>query len=204
MFKKLSLLALLMYTSCVYAGAQKEEALSVSVASVLSSKISDSHVELPVSLRGDFNTWSQDKHVIIRRKQLTEEEKKDLLETIYYESLRANLPPDLVLALIEVESGFKKYAVSSAGARGFMQVMPFWTKSLKAPDANLFHLRTNLRFGCTILRHYLDKEKNNWFLALGRYNGSRGKAEYPNLVYSAMKRQEKATKKAQIASLARL
>lgn len=179
-----------------YAGAQKEEALSVSIVSALSQQISDSHVELPDSLRPEFNKWAENKEVVIRRRELNYLEKKDLLESIYYEALRANLSPDLVLALIEVESNFKKYAVSTAGARGFMQVMPFWTTALKAPSANLFHLRTNLRFGCTILKHYLDLEKNNLFMALGRYNGSRGKSEYPNLIFAAFNRQKNATLKA--------
>lgn len=178
------------------AGAQKEEALSVSIASALSQQISDSHVELPDSLRSEFTKWAQNKEVIIRRRELNYLERKDLLESIYYEALRANLSPDLVLALIEVESNFKKYAISTVGARGFMQVMPFWTKALKAPNANLFHLRTNLRFGCTILKHYLDLEKNNLFMALGRYNGSRGKSEYPNLIFAAFNRQKNATLKA--------
>jgi soluble lytic murein transglycosylase-like protein len=91
-----------------------------------------------------------------------------------------------VLGLIQVESGFRKYAISSAGARGYMQVMPFWTRAIGDGNASrLFHLQTNLRFGCVILRHYLDREKGDLFMALGRYNGSRGKAEYPNLVFGA-------------------
>lgn len=179
-----------------YAGAQKEEALSVTVATALSQQISDAHIEIPEKLRPEFEQWAKNKEVIIRRRELGQLERKDLLESIYYESLRSNLSPDLVLALIEVESNFKKYAISTVGARGFMQVMPFWTKALKAPNANLFHLRTNLRFGCTILKHYLELEKNNIFLALGRYNGSRGKAEYPNLIFAAFNRQKNATLKA--------
>ena len=91
----------------------------------------------------------------------------------------------MVMGLIQVESGFKKYAVSSAGARGYMQVMPFWVKHIGTPDQNLFHIRTNLRYGCTILRHYLDIEKGDLFRALGRYNGSLGRPEYPNMVIGA-------------------
>ncbi len=90
-----------------------------------------------------------------------------------------------LLELIQVESGFRKYAVSSAGARGYMQIMPFWVKLIGNQDSNLFHLRTNLRFGCTILRHYLDIEKGDLYRALGRYNGSLGKPEYPNMVRGA-------------------
>jgi soluble lytic murein transglycosylase-like protein len=86
---------------------------------------------------------------------------------------------------MEVESGFRKYAVSRAGARGYMQVMPFWTRLLGRPSDDLFHLRTNLRYGCVILRHYLDMENGDYFRALGRYNGTLGRAEYPNLVFAA-------------------
>jgi soluble lytic murein transglycosylase-like protein len=106
----------------------------------------------------------------------------ELLRTVHYEATRAGLDPQLVLGLMQVESGFRKYAVSSAGARGYMQVMPFWVKLIGRPDDNLFHLRTNLRYGCTILRHYLDIEKGDLFRALGRYNGSLGQPEYPNMV----------------------
>mgnify|MGYP001610496015 CR=1 FL=1 len=106
------------------------------------------------------------------------------LETTY-EAVRAGLDPQLVLSVIQVESSFKKYAVSTAGARGYMQVMPFWAREIGVSDHNLFHLRTNLRYGCTILRHYLDIEKGNYFRALGRYNGSLGQPDYPDLVMSA-------------------
>ena len=109
----------------------------------------------------------------------------DFLKTVHYEAKRAGLDPQLVLGLIEVESNFRKYAVSNAGARGYMQVMPFWVKEIGTPEHNLFHLRTNLRYGCTILRHYLDMEKGNLYRALGRYNGSLGRPEYPNMVRAA-------------------
>ena len=108
-----------------------------------------------------------------------------LLKTIQYESTRAGLDPQLVLGVIEVESAFRKYAVSSAGARGYMQVMPFWTNLLNRPNDNLFHLRTNIRYGCVILRHYLDIEKGDYFRALGRYNGSLGQRAYPDKVLRA-------------------
>ena len=113
----------------------------------------------------------------------------DLLRSIHYEATRAGLDPQLVLGLIQVESAFRKYAVSSVGARGYMQVMPFWLKVIGRPEDNLFDMRTNLRYGCTILRHYLDIEKGDLFRALGRYNGSLGKAEYPNLVRAAWQNQ---------------
>lgn len=111
-------------------------------------------------------------------------EREAFLRTVYYEATRAGLDPQLVLSVIQVESGFKKYAVSHAGARGYMQVMPFWVGVIGHQDHNLFHLRINLRYGCTILRHYLDKEKGDYFRALGRYNGSLGAASYPQLVFN--------------------
>jgi soluble lytic murein transglycosylase-like protein len=114
--------------------------------------------------------------------------RREFLQTVWYESQRAGLDPSLVLGLIQVESGFRKFAISSAGARGFMQVMPFWTRVLAEGDASvLFQAQTNLRFGCVILRHYLNVENGDLFLALGRYNGSRGQAPYPNAVLAAQK-----------------
>ena len=111
----------------------------------------------------------------------------DFLRTVHYEASRAGLDPQLVLAVIQVESNFRKYAVSTAGARGFMQVMPFWVGVIGTQDHNLFHLRTNLRYGCLILRHYLDMERGNLTRALGRYNGSLGQLWYPGLVQTAWK-----------------
>ena len=112
---------------------------------------------------------------------------------MFYESRRAGLETALVLGLIQVESGFRKYAISSAGARGCMQVMPFWARLIGDGDARrLFHVQTNLRFGCVILRHYLDTERGDLFLALGRYNGSRGRAEYPNAVFGARRQWQGA------------
>jgi soluble lytic murein transglycosylase-like protein len=114
--------------------------------------------------------------------------RREFLQTVWYESQRAGLEPSLVLGLIQVESGFRKFAISSAGARGFMQVMPFWTRVLAEGDASvLFQAQTNLRFGCVILRHYLNVENGDLFLALGRFNGSRGQAPYPNAVLAAQK-----------------
>ena len=123
----------------------------------------------------------------------------DLLRSVHYEAKRAGLDPQLVLGLIQVESGFRKYAVSSAGARGYMQVMPFWVKLIGRQDDTLFHLRTNLRYGCTILRHYLDIEKGDLYRALGRYNGSLGRPEYPNMVRAAWQNQWSYDKPARLA-----
>ena len=113
----------------------------------------------------------------------------DFLQTVWYESKRAGLDVSLVLGLVQVESAFRKFAVSSVGARGYMQVMPFWSRTIGDGDAGkLFHMQTNLRFGCVILRHYLDRERGDLYMALGRYNGSRGKAPYPNAVFAAQRR----------------
>ena len=113
----------------------------------------------------------------------------EFLKTVRYEAARAGLDPQLVLGLIEVESYFRRYAVSYAGARGYMQVMPFWADAIGDGDASkLFDMRTNLRYGCNILRHYIDLERGDLYLALGRYNGSRGRPEYPNAVMRAMQK----------------
>jgi soluble lytic murein transglycosylase-like protein len=122
-----------------------------------------------------------------------EERARTLLHLVNYEARRAGLDPYLVLAVIDVESHFHKYAVSRAGARGLMQVMPFWVKEIGAPSQSLFHERTNLRYGCAILRMYIDMEAGNLYLALGRYNGSRGRPEYPNAVLAAWKKWEMGT-----------
>ncbi len=114
--------------------------------------------------------------------------RKEFLQTVWYESRRAGLDTALVLGLVQVESNFRKYAVSRVGARGYMQVMPFWARVIGDGDAGkLFHMQTNLRFGCVILRHYLDREGGDLFLGLGRYNGSRGKSGYPDAVLGATK-----------------
>lgn len=129
--------------------------------------------------------WLSEMSGRLERRIADRESRLEFLRAVHYEATRAGLDPQLVLGLIEIESGFKKYAVSSSGARGFMQVMPFWIKVIGRSDDNLFHLRTNLRYGCTILRHYLDIEQGNLFRALGRYNGSLGQPGYPNLVRGA-------------------
>lgn len=110
----------------------------------------------------------------------------ELLRQVHAEATRAGLRPELVLAVIQVESNFNRWAISTAGARGLMQIMPFWLKEIGRPDDNLFHVGTNLRFGCTILRYYLDMAKGNLTEALARYNGSYGRYHYPGLVYKAL------------------
>ena len=118
------------------------------------------------------------------RDRLPEDDvRTEFLETVWYESRRAGLETSLVMGLIHVESGFRRYAISPVGARGYMQIMPFWAQLLGADDpSKLFHVQTNLRFGCSILRHYLDREQGRLSLALGRYNGQREGVTYPSLV----------------------
>ncbi|HEY5603947.1 MAG TPA: lytic transglycosylase domain-containing protein [Gammaproteobacteria bacterium] len=108
------------------------------------------------------------------------------LKNVHYEAKRANLPPELVLSVIHVESAFNRWAISSVGAQGFMQIMPFWLKEIGREGDSLFDMKTNLRFGCTILRHYLDREKGDLTRALARYNGSLGKYKYPNKVFDKL------------------
>jgi soluble lytic murein transglycosylase-like protein len=172
------------------AGAQLYEPLAASVQAALHAAIADRAAPEPQfpSLQEKLD-WMTEMSGRLSRRMPDREARLDLLKTVYYEAKRAGLDPQLVLGLIQVESGFKKYSVSSAGARGYMQVMPFWVKLIGSKDSNLFHMRTNLRFGCTILRHYLDIEKGDLYRALGRYNGSLGKPEYPNMVRGAWEKQ---------------
>ena len=170
--------------SSAQAGPQMYEPMSESVRAALYASISD---QPPVLVRkdDDYRAWRVEMSQRLKRWLPNESDRLDLLDSVYYEATRAGLDPQLVLGLIQVESGFRKYAVSSAGARGYMQIMPFWIDVIGRPADNLFHRRTNLRYGCTILRHYLDIEEGNLFRALGRYNGSLGKAVYPEKVRSA-------------------
>ncbi len=174
----------------VQAGAQQYEPLAASVQAALHAAIADRASPEPQfpSIQEKVD-WLTEMSGRLSRRMPDREGRLDFLKTVYYEAKRAGLDPQMVLGLIQVESGFKKYAVSSAGARGYMQVMPFWIGLIGKKDSNLFHMRTNLRFGCTILRHYLDIEKGDLYRALGRYNGSLGKPEYPNMVRGAWERQ---------------
>lgn len=186
----LALTTLLLTAPLARAGAQLYEPLAASVQAALHAAVSDAAA--PESLfasQGEKERWLKDMSARLAKRIPDQDYREDLLKSVHYEATRAGLDPQLVLGLIQVESGFRKYALSTAGARGFMQVMPFWAKLLGRPDDNLFHLRTNLRYGCTILRHYLDIEKGDLFRALGRYNGSLGQAEYPNMVRGAWERQ---------------
>ena len=182
-------LLLLLLVGHVRAGAQQYEPLAASVQAVLQASIADRAAPEPQfpSLEEKIN-WLDEMSRRLSSRMPDREDRLDFLKTVYYEAKRAGLDPQMVIGLIQVESGFRKYAVSSAGARGYMQIMPFWVGLIGTKDSNLFHLRTNLRFGCTILRHYLDIENGDLYRALGRYNGSLGKAEYPNMVRGAWER----------------
>lgn len=175
------------------AGRQVEEPLVDSVRSALSSAIANHAPPVPefpdTESRLVYLRWLGAMSDRLRKKKPDWNVRREFLQTLWYESRRAGLDPALVLGLVQVESNFRKFAVSSVGARGYMQVMPFWTRLLGDGDAGkLFHMQTNLRFGCVILRHYLDRERGDLYLALGRYNGSRGKAPYPNAVFGATRR----------------
>lgn len=168
------------------AGAQIYEPLSASVQAALQRSVSDRAApRLAFSSHMEAAAWLNAMDKRLERDMPNKAQRMNFLKTVHYEASRAGLDPQLVLGLIQVESGFRKYAVSRAGARGYMQVMPFWVNLIGTKDHNLFHLRINLRYGCTILRHYLDMEKGDLFRALGRYNGSLGEAEYPNMVVAA-------------------
>ena len=183
--------AVFFYTPC-WAGGQIEEPLMDSVRTALSSAIANQAPPVPefqdTESRLQYLRWLGTMSERLAKKKPDWNTRKEFLQTVWYEAKRAGLDVSMVLGLIQVESNFRKFAVSSAGARGYMQVMPFWTRVLGDGDpGTLFHMQTNLRFGCVILRHYLDREDGNLFLALGRYNGSRGQAPYPNAVMAAAK-----------------
>ena len=171
-----------------FAGAQVEENLADSVRSALSAAIAQSAP--PPELRFDnidqrlaYLRWLGAMSERLKKNKSEGHERIEFLQTVWYESKRAGLEPALVLGLVQAESGFHKYAISSAGARGYTQVMPFWARQIGDGDAaRLFVMQVNLRFGCVILRHYLDQENGDLFMALGRFNGSRGRPEYPSAV----------------------
>ena len=174
------------------AGAQVEEPLADAVRSALSAAIhhrAPPVLEFPdIASRQRFERWQAAMSERLTKRLPTQLERQEFLQTVWYEARRAGLPLSLVLGVIQVESAFRKYAISSAGARGYMQVMPFWARLIGDGDeSRLFHMQTNLRFGCVILRHYLDRERGDTFMALGRYNGSRGQATYPQAVLAAQR-----------------
>jgi soluble lytic murein transglycosylase-like protein len=187
----------LAWCAIAHAGNQKEEALADSVRLALANAIKDARPPQPVfrdeAARQRYKQWLAEMSERLRRKLPDLQSRTEFLETAWYEATRAGLDPGLVLGLIQVESAYRKYAVSMVGARGYMQVMPFWTGVIGDSDrSKLFHMQTNLRYGCAILRMYIDMEAGSLYLALGRYNGSRGRPEYPNAVLAAWKKWEMA------------
>jgi hypothetical protein len=180
-------LALLLPVPPALAGNQVEEQLSASTRASLQASIADRGVPVISFDSGTENAhkWLYEMGKRLQSRMPDRKTRTEFLKTVHYEAKRNGLNPQMVLGLIQVESGFRKYAVSSAGARGFMQVMPFWIKAIGEPHHNLFALRTNLRYGCVILRHYLTLEGGDYYRALGRYNGSVGKPEYPSAVNAA-------------------
>ena len=175
-----------------WAGAQVEEPLADSVRTALAASIANSAPPKPefanMDARLAYLRWLGEMSTRLKKRKAEHVTRIEFLDTLWYESTRAGLEPSLMLGLVQVESGFRKYAISSVGARGYMQVMPFWARLIGDGNVSrLFHMQTNLRFGCVIMRHYLNLERGDLYMALGRYNGSRGKPEYPNLVFGARK-----------------
>lgn len=172
------------------AGNQKEEALADSVRIALARTITDAKPpvqrNLDIQDRIKYLSWLGEMSERLKKRLPDVQVRLEFLQTAWYEARRAGLDPGMVLGLIQVESAFRKYALSPVGARGYMQVMPFWTRVIgDGEPRKLFHMQSNLRYGCSILRLYLDMEQGDLFLALGRYNGSRGRLEYPNMVLAA-------------------
>ncbi len=189
--------ALSLLPRSAHAGAQVEEPLADSVRSALSAAVADSAPPKPAfetrDQRMSHLRWLGEMSGRLKKRETDLTRRREFLDTLWYESRRAGLDTAMVLGLVQVESGFRRYAISSAGARGYMQVMPFWARLIGDGDVGrLFHMQTNLRFGCVILRHYLNQESGNLYLALGRYNGSRGRAPYPNAVLAARQQWEAA------------
>ena len=175
-----------------WAGAQVEEPLANAVRSALAAAVNDTAPPRPsfdtMNARLVYLRWLGEMSGRLRTRESEHLRRVEFLETAWYESTRAGLEPSLLLGLIQVESGFRRYAVSSAGARGYTQVMPFWARLIGDGNAaRLFHMQTNLRFGSVILRHYLELERGDLYMALGRYNGSRGRPEYPNAVFASQR-----------------
>ena len=189
----LALPALLLVGGNAQAGAQAEEPLTHAVRTALSAAVAERAPPKPTFARIEdrlaYLRWLGAASDRLKRRKAEHHVRIEFLEAVWYESRRAGLETALVLGLIQVESGFRKYAISRVGARGYMQVMPFWARLIgDGEPSRLFHLQTNLRFGCVILRHYLDRERGDVFMALGRYNGSRGQSAYPQAVLAAQQR----------------
>jgi len=201
------LLAALFLAHPAQAGGQREEAMSANVRASLQRAMADTAVtRTAFSNPADGAAWLKEMSRRLAKRMPDEAERLEFLTTLHWEASRAGVDPQLMLGLIQVESGFRKYAVSPVGARGYTQVMPFWVKAIGSPDHNLFQLHTNLRYGALILRHHIDIERGDLYRALGRYNGSLGRPEYPTLVVGAWKRHwdfTPATKSADASAASR-
>ncbi|PTN12622.1 lytic transglycosylase domain-containing protein [Nitrosomonas aestuarii] len=185
MYQVIAILLIILFPITGHASIQRYEHLIISTQIFTQTEINDEAVTYQdyIKLTTD-NVWLATMSERLKRFKSDQNERESFLRTVYYEATRAGLNPQLVLSVIQVESGFRKYAISHAGARGYMQIMPFWTDTIGDANHNLFHLRVNLRYGCMILRHYLNKENGDLFRALGRYNGSLGQSTYPQLVFN--------------------
>ena len=182
--------ALVLVPPWAVAGAQREETLSDDVASVMRQAVNNVNPpRLVFASAAEGQRWLNEMSSRLARFVADEYGRKRLLTNIQYESARAGLDTQLIFELIEVESAFRQYAISSVGARGLMQVMPFWQRHIGTPEHNLFDVRTNLRYGCTILRHYRNVERGNMTRALARYNGSLGRSVYSDTVIGAWQRR---------------
>lgn len=191
--KKLNLAMLVLLlagnSGLAFAGGQKEEALSAKARASLQKSMADTaSTRTAFQNPAEEKAWLAEMSKRLAKRIPNESERLEFLTTLHWEASRAGVDPQLMLGLIQVESGFRKYAVSRVGARGYTQVMPFWVRTIGTRDHNLFQLRTNLRYGALILRHYIDIERGDLYRALGRYNGSLGRPEYPTLVVGAWKR----------------
>jgi soluble lytic murein transglycosylase-like protein len=182
-----ALLALgLILPATAFAGTQLYEPLAAEVRAGLQASIADKPAPRHAFTDSEAAVdWLTEMSQRLRWKIPNFDSRVEFLRTVHFEAIRARLDPQLVLAVIQVESNFRKYAVSRSGARGYMQVMPFWVGLLGRPGDNLFSLRNNLRYGCVILKYYIDAEKGNLPRALSRYNGSLGRSNYPNTVIAA-------------------
>ena len=179
-----TLLAGLLLGGSAWSATQERPDADMRKALINAINSSDSFVD-----RFDAEVWLTDMSNRLGARVEDPEERLTILRKVHYEARRANLDPQLVLALINVESNFDRFAISSAGAQGLMQIMPFWLEEIGKPEDNLFDIETNLRFGCTILSLYLEREKGDMHRALARYNGSVGQHWYPRRVYTALRKR---------------
>lgn len=182
-----SLIAGILLATCLAAGnAMAQGSLDPELREALRAAASDTG---SFTDRFDAEVWLTDMSRRLARQVSDPEERINILKLVHLEATRASLPPELILAVIETESNFDHYAISVAGAIGLMQIMPFWLDEIGRPEDNLLHIETNLRYGCTILKFYLDKENGDLRRALGRYNGSLGRRKYPNKVIDKLSKK---------------